>query len=498
MEHSYMGDLSMSITCPSNQQVMLKLFGAGPGGGGGGTILGEPVATNLPVDGSGGSLAGIPGIGYDYCFSMNSTSGYVTNPVNWTNVSPYTDPIGNLSTSPVINQANAGTYLPSGNYTSLIGCPLNGPWTLTVTDHLFLDDGFIFYWTINFLSSLYPSSELFTPEVLSYSWLNNSTVITNTGDSLIAVPTAPGSASYTFEVNDDFGCTFDTTLVFQVLSPTDPECLNCGNQLSQIPDTAICLNLSGVISDTFSVDVEIEDQIITMPFISALNTSIPGTPTAIASPLKIPISVSGVMPFSFSADNFVSVCLSIDHFFPTDLHLSLEAPNGTIILLKNTGTLSGAQGNISNACFTFDAATVFPNTNALAPFTGNWLPQQPNAWNNLLGVPVNGTWFLRIATPNFTFPGNVNWWNITFDAEVSYQYSWTPATGISCTDCPNPSFFPTETTIYTIELLNNYGCIETQSFTMGIGEFYPAPVLQCGLPSPTQVTAFWMPYRETM
>ncbi len=491
MEHSYMGDLSISITCPSGQMVMLKTFGAGPGGGGNGTILGEPVATNLPVDGSGGSLAGIPGIGYDYCFASTATSGYFTDPVNWTNVSPYTDPIGNVSNNSTIWQANAGTYLPAGNFNNLIGCPLNGDWTLTVTDHLFLDDGFIFYWTIHFLPSLYPSAEIFLPEFVDFTWLNNSSVIYNSGDTLIAIPQVPGSASYTFEVTDNFGCTFDTTLIFQVLAPTDPECLNCGEQLTEIPDTSICLDLAGTVADTISLDVEIPGMEFIIPYTNANQTAISGNPVPVNNPLKIPITVSGLQPASFSTNNFISVCLNIDIPFPTDLHLSLEAPNGTVILLKNTGSLSGFAGNYTNTCFTPDATTVFPTNNALAPFTGNWLPQQTGGWNNLNGVPVNGTWYLRIANPSLTFPGAMLNWSITFSADLSYTYSWSPANGISCIDCPQPSFYPDQTTTYTLNVLNNYGCTEEQSFTLAVGEYFDPPLLQCGPPSPTGVSVLW-------
>lgn len=43
-------------------------------------------------------------------------------------------------------------------------------------------------------------------------------------------------------------------------------------------------------------------------------------------------------------------------------------------------------------------------------------------------------------------------------ASGATNYSWSPATGLSCTDCPNPIASPTETTIYTVTGTDDFGC----------------------------------------
>ncbi|PLX00407.1 MAG: hypothetical protein C0594_15745, partial [Marinilabiliales bacterium] len=58
MEHSYLGDLVISITCPNGTQVILE------DQGGGSTFLGEPVDIDDPNQ---------PGVGWDYCWSPNPT-----------------------------------------------------------------------------------------------------------------------------------------------------------------------------------------------------------------------------------------------------------------------------------------------------------------------------------------------------------------------------------------------------------------------------------------
>lgn len=46
-------------------------------------------------------------------------------------------------------------------------------------------------------------------------------------------------------------------------------------------------------------------------------------------------------------------------------------------------------------------------------------------------------------------------------------YSWSPATGLSCTDCATPDANPTQTTTYTVEVTNNItGCAATAEFTI--------------------------------
>lgn len=43
-------------------------------------------------------------------------------------------------------------------------------------------------------------------------------------------------------------------------------------------------------------------------------------------------------------------------------------------------------------------------------------------------------------------------------ASGAVNYTWSPATGLSCTNCPNPVASPTETTIYTVTGSDDFGC----------------------------------------
>jgi gliding motility-associated-like protein len=192
MEHSYMGDLGVYLTCPNGTVVDLVSWGDN---GGGGTFLGEAID-----DGSTD-----PGVGYDYYWEPDANNG------TW--------------------GANAGgTSLPSGVYQSyddmctLVGCPLNGDWTFTVTDNLAIDNGYIFAWGIAFNPILYPGVTTFTPTIgagadSSY-WVTTGaqwiTDITPDADIITIDPEQVGVYDYTYVVINNFGCTFDTTITLTV------------------------------------------------------------------------------------------------------------------------------------------------------------------------------------------------------------------------------------------------------------------------------------------
>lgn len=209
MEHSYLGDLEMALTCPSG--VMINIFnsytaaGLFPGGfGGGGTFLGE-------ADDSGN---GTPGIGYEYCFEDNAAWGTLGQEFAGGNTVTLTAP-----PSPSAGQTmTPGTYKPEVSFASFIGCPINGNWTITIRDNLGIDDGFIFEWGIFFNPAINPNTEFYTPLIVSENWQSSPDIISGQNDTAVVVqPTTAGVHSYTYTVTDNFGCTYDTTIQLTVL-----------------------------------------------------------------------------------------------------------------------------------------------------------------------------------------------------------------------------------------------------------------------------------------
>jgi len=191
IEHAVNGQLQFELECPSGNRVTLKDFGAGTAN------LGEPVIWDNIT----------PGVGYNYCFSNQPSYGTMaqTTPL----FHEYTDQAGNY----YFNAAYlpAGSYTPEDSFHGLIGCPLNGQWTLRVKDQVPGDNGFIFSWSLFFKEEYYPDSLIFFPEIVQRRWYKGAAPLQ--GNPVAVAVDEPGDHTFRFEVTDNFGCTYDTTLV---------------------------------------------------------------------------------------------------------------------------------------------------------------------------------------------------------------------------------------------------------------------------------------------
>ncbi|MDG2426076.1 MAG: PKD domain-containing protein [Flavobacteriales bacterium] len=221
LEHSYLGDLALSIQCPNGTLVDIMTF---PNGGGG-CYLGEAVD-----DGS-----NLPGTGYDYGWSPNPDfATNINDNANWT-MTAYTDNAGNAENNNIVNP---GIYTSENNLCDLVGCPLNGTWTFSVLDNLAIDNGYIFEWGLNFDPTLIPGVTTFTPVIglgMDSSYWTGPGIVDqdldlNYADILLD---NPGFYDYTFTVTNNFSCTFDTTLTVEVVE--GPE-----NSITAGPDVIFC------------------------------------------------------------------------------------------------------------------------------------------------------------------------------------------------------------------------------------------------------------------
>lgn len=185
MEHSYLGDLQISLECPNGSSVTLKTY---PGCGG--TFLGEPIDNDAILD---------PGVGYEYCWSPNPTYGTMNAECS------------SYSTMP------AGTYASVTSFSNFIGCPLNGTWTIHITDNLLSDNGYIFSWGLNFDPSILPTNFNYEPNIVNTEWNLSPGILVQNNDSDVVVAPPAGYYNSTFTVSDDFGCDYDTTIGLEVL-----------------------------------------------------------------------------------------------------------------------------------------------------------------------------------------------------------------------------------------------------------------------------------------
>ncbi|MBN2669925.1 MAG: PKD domain-containing protein [Bacteroidales bacterium] len=144
MEHSFLGDLEISLICPNGQTMVIKEFADefGSTGQGGGTFLGEP------IDDGTASM----GVGYHY---------------SWTPISPTYGTMVEESAS--YGTLPEGSYEPYGTFADLVGCPLNGEWTIEVCDNWAIDDGYIFSWFMTLNPDIAPDTWEYTVPIDEYA-----------------------------------------------------------------------------------------------------------------------------------------------------------------------------------------------------------------------------------------------------------------------------------------------------------------------------------------
>ena len=208
MEHSYIGDIEMWISCPSGNSMYLFNGGSCPDCSW--EFFGEPVDE--------GNDACVPGVPYHYCWTNDASltiEDVASDPPSYT----YTNTVGYTYTDH--QYIPGGEYLPIGDWTNLIGCPLNGEWRINVRDHLGSDDGIVFQTELHFSGNITPAIGFQNTYGNEMWWEGEALQYEGMGANNIAIPTTIGLFEYTFSATDNFGCTYDTTLYVNVLPVSD-------------------------------------------------------------------------------------------------------------------------------------------------------------------------------------------------------------------------------------------------------------------------------------
>ena len=224
MEHSFVGDLTIQVECPDGTQVLImenNNSGADDCSGGNdlnGYYLGEP-------DDFDGTTPN-PGVGYWYTFTQDGE--YLLDDADNPDVTGNTIP--------------AGEYGLCGDICDFVGCPLNGIWTFQVIDQWGADNGFLFEWGIDFNPEIVPGITTFTPTIglgmdSSYWQVSSSTYgvedIDPEADYVDLLFDTPGEYEFVYTVTNNFSCTWDTTVVVEVIP-------GLGNSVTAGADLIFC------------------------------------------------------------------------------------------------------------------------------------------------------------------------------------------------------------------------------------------------------------------
>ncbi len=220
MEHSAIEDLKIKIYCPNGQNA---------------TILPHPnydsdwiaglYRINLgrayrPDGGTCDPSLNPMGEPWNYVWSNNTSLGYIYASGNGglydnSNIhSQYNPHWDDGSYHPCIDSSNVANmtqiYHPHQNFSTLIGCPLNGNWYIQVQDLENEDNGYIVEWELALNPELLPQNWSYEVNVDSSYFTGNGV----TGNTITAL--SAGQQSYNFHITDDFGCAYDTTFTLTI------------------------------------------------------------------------------------------------------------------------------------------------------------------------------------------------------------------------------------------------------------------------------------------
>jgi hypothetical protein len=229
IDHSYSGDLSFTLIAPDGTSVMLR------DRMGGSNMFGA--CTKQADDGA-------PGCPRTYCVVSSGAATSITAMPTSTAGSTCPDFGGPCERATSSVYYVAGTYNSQNNFNPFIGSPLNGTWTLRITDHLNLDDGWIHGWSITFPDACYKDVGTVTPDVTSVTWGggvtntgSTTTNVTNPGPDLCPGSVicegdqitrngqvcygagVTGSFNYPYTVTDEYGCIYSGTIGVTVTCP---------------------------------------------------------------------------------------------------------------------------------------------------------------------------------------------------------------------------------------------------------------------------------------
>ena len=205
IEHSFAGDLSFEIICPNGQSVVLDSYDNS-----GGSYLGmaEDINDGYPVC---SASANPPGIGWTYCWSeLYPQQGLLNNLDAGTSPIPATDTIN-----------YTGYITPENPLSGLIGCPLNGTWSIEICDNWGIDNGYIFNWTLTLQNQAQTAGWTYSVPIDSVEWQGyNFQNITDTTGYMVA--DSIGTFPYQTIVYDVFGCTYTANFNVEIVGIQGP------------------------------------------------------------------------------------------------------------------------------------------------------------------------------------------------------------------------------------------------------------------------------------
>lgn len=261
MEHSWLRDLEIKLTCPNGRSAILHDFAGQLGGE---VFLGEPIENDE------GLPSPIPGIGFDYCW--NNQPEVETTWIEYANQT-------------IVEVLPAGSYRSFDALDSLVGCPIDGEWVLSVVDLWAIDNGFLLSWNVNF-SGQTTNSEMdsFMVETSAVGWVPDATLIELSSTEALVAPVLD-TTIYTISATNNFGCESETNVELTIVqNPNPSQCLPCDDAEVFAGDdqNLNCFNNTVLEAQLFNIQGEItwstiDGAILTDTMAPAIEVDSPGS-----------------------------------------------------------------------------------------------------------------------------------------------------------------------------------------------------------------------------
>jgi gliding motility-associated-like protein len=412
--------------------------------------------------------------------------------------------------SPTASPAATTTYTVTG--TSGVGCTATTTFTLTVNALPAVNAG------IDTAVCAGGSVVLTASGASSYSWSPATGLSCTTCASPTATPTA--TTTYIVTGTSDFGCTNTDTVVVTV-NPLPV--ISAGNNMSICPGTSIVLTATGGVSYTWTPSTGLSCSNCASPTASPTsNTTYTVTGTGangcsdtasvtVSINANPTVHVSGRDTLCAGDSTMLTASGAANYTWTPSKGLSCTSCANPIAkpTVTTTYTIDGSSGAGCNATTTFTVVVnALPDVSAGADVsicdgssaTLNAAGASIYAWTPSSGLsctacanptanPSGTTSYILTGTdahgclnqdtvvvtvnplPVISAGNNVSicpGTSTTLTASGATAYSWSPATGLSCTNCASPIASPAATTTYTVTGTDALGCSDTASVMVSI------------------------------
>jgi len=253
----------------------------------------------------------------------------------------------------------------------------------------------------------------------------------NTGETSSVLVTTPGGAT-TYTVIVNLGSCADTTTFNVFVNPTPPVSIAGANSICAGDSSTLTASGTGAFQWSTGATTP---AVTVSPGATASYTVTLTAPTGCTNTASFTVTVTPVPVATISGDT--SIC--------SGGSTTLTASGGSLFQWS-TGATS-ASVNFSPSTSTFYSVIVSNGACSDTAYTGI----------NVLPLPVVST-----SPDDTVFIGN----STVISASGGVSYQWSPSTGLSCTNCPNPTATPVATTQYCATVTDADGCSGTACVTV--------------------------------